>query len=38
MRLTNIKEIHATTVYSMKEDMKKKKGKKKKYLAVLQFK
>ena len=26
MRLTNIKEIHATTVYSMKEDMKKKKG------------
>ena len=30
MRLTNIKEIHVTTVYSMKEDMKKKKGKKKK--------
>lgn len=35
MRLTNIKEIHATTVYSMKEDMKKKKEKKKKILGCI---
>ena len=37
MRLTNIKEIHATTVYSMKEDMKKKKEKKKKIIGCIKI-